>query len=65
MAEVEWDHEHYFRLRVQEHFIGRHLPIWTEPPPKESIRISFERDVTALPDPGAATRVTVPTAIQG
>lgn len=65
MAEVEWDHEHYFRRRVQEHFIGRHLPIWTEPPPKESIRISFERDVTSLPDPGAATCVPIPTAIQG
>jgi rubrerythrin len=65
MAEVEWDHEHYFRRRVQEHFIGRHLPIWPEPPPKESIRTSFEQDVISLPDPGAATRVTVPTAIQG
>src|ERR1700704_3952683 len=37
MAEVEWDHEHYFRLRVQEHSLGRRLHLWTQPPPKESI----------------------------
>lgn len=48
MAEVEWDHEHYFRGRVQEHFIGRRLPLWRQPPPKESIRISFEREPGAL-----------------
>jgi rubrerythrin len=65
MAEVEWDHEHYFRLRVQEHLIGCHLPIWTEPPPKESIRISFEREVTSRPEPGGRTRLPGPTAIQG
>lgn len=41
MAEVEWDHENYFRARVQGHFLGRRLPIWPEPPPKETIRISF------------------------
>jgi rubrerythrin len=64
MAEVEWDHENYFRNRVQEHFLGRLLPIWKQPPPKESIRTSFERDVTALPDPSAAASVALPTAIQ-
>jgi rubrerythrin len=49
MAEVEWDHEYYFRARVQEHFLGRRLPIWPQPPPKESIRISFERELQELP----------------
>ena len=48
MAEVEWDHEHYFRARVQEHFLGRRLPIWPQPPPKESIRISFAREPGTL-----------------
>lgn len=43
MAEVEWDHENYFRNRVQGHFLGHRLPIWNQPPPKESIRHSFER----------------------
>jgi len=45
MAEVEWDHEYYFRARVQEHFLGRRLPLWTQPPGKESIRLSFEGEV--------------------
>src|SRR5205085_5686105 len=42
MAEVEWDHEHYFRARVLQHGLGRRLPIWPEPPPKESIRLTYE-----------------------
>lgn len=42
MAEVEWDHEHYFRARVMKHALGRRLPLWPLPPPKESIRQSYE-----------------------
>jgi rubrerythrin len=38
MAEVEWEHEQYFRSKVLHHRIGRLLPIWPAPPPKESIR---------------------------
>ena len=41
MAEVEWEHEHYFRLKVLSHWLRRTLPIWPEPPPKSSIRTSF------------------------
>ena len=41
MAEVEWDHEHYFRQRVLEHPIGKRLPLWKAPPPRETIRSSF------------------------
>ncbi len=48
MAEVEWDHEHYFRARVQEHFLGRRLPIWSQPPAKDSIRLSFARELPEL-----------------
>jgi rubrerythrin len=44
MAEVEWEHELYFRSRVKEHFIGRRLPLWPQPPGKETIRISFEME---------------------
>jgi rubrerythrin len=53
MAEVEWDHEHYFRSCVLKHRLGRRLPIWPEPPPKESIRLSFETESVepALNDP--------------
>lgn len=38
MAEVEWDHEAYFRGKVLSHFLGKRLPLWTSPPPKEDIR---------------------------
>jgi len=41
MAEVEWEHERYFRGQVQGHRLGRHLPIWPAPPDKERIRASF------------------------
>jgi rubrerythrin len=38
MAEVEWEHEQYFRARVLSHHLGRCLPIWPAPQPKEAIR---------------------------
>ena len=44
MAEVEWDHEKYFRSCLLLHSIGRRLPLWPEPPPKETIRTTFLRE---------------------
>jgi rubrerythrin len=44
MAEVEWEHEYYFRSRVLRHALGRRLPLWPSPPAKESIRSSFAAD---------------------
>lgn len=44
MAEVEWDHEHYFRACVLKHALGRRLPLWPQPPPKETIRRSYESE---------------------
>lgn len=44
MAEVEWDHEYYFRSCVLSHSLGRRLPIWPKPPAKETIRHSYERE---------------------
>ena len=41
MAEVEWEHEYYFRSRVMQHSVGRKLNLWPSPPPKETIRASF------------------------
>jgi rubrerythrin len=46
MAEVEWDHEHYFRSCVLGHWLGRRLPIWPAPPPRHSIRRSYETERT-------------------
>src|SRR5882672_5444096 len=65
MAEVEWDHEHYFRARVQEHLLGRRLPIWPRPPAKETIRLSFERELRASSDQNAAPYMAVGAAIDG
>jgi rubrerythrin len=41
MAEVEWEHERYFRGKVLSHRLGRRLPIWPEPPPKATIRAAL------------------------
>jgi rubrerythrin len=47
MAEVEWDHEYYFRSCVLKHRIGRRLPLWPKPPAKETIRLSFEQETVS------------------
>jgi rubrerythrin len=57
MAEVEWDHEKYFRSQVLRHAVGRRLPIWPEPPPKESIRQPFENERPAHSARTTPTRV--------
>jgi len=44
MAEVEWDHERYFRERVVSHWLGKRLPLWKEPPSRENIRTAFEQE---------------------
>jgi rubrerythrin len=38
MAEVEWDHEQYFRGRVEGHRLLRIFPLWLPLPPRASIR---------------------------
>lgn len=38
MAEVEWEHERYFREVLAGHWMLRIFPLWDAPPPKESIR---------------------------
>jgi rubrerythrin len=64
MAEVEWEHEKYFRSRVMSHRLGRRLSLWPQPAPRETIRKSFAAH--ALPGPvdpenmRAGERVAVP-----
>ena len=41
MAEVEWDHEAYFRERVLAHPLERLIRVWEPLPPRESIRAAF------------------------
>lgn len=38
MAEVEWDHELYFRTKAMSHWLWRWVPRWAPPPPRSSIR---------------------------
>lgn len=40
MAEVEWEHEHYFRTKVLAHPLIRIVPVWKAIPPKQAIRAS-------------------------
>jgi len=47
MAEVEWEHEQYFRAKAAKHPWARLVRLWPAPGPKESIRESFARE--ALP----------------
>lgn len=41
MAEVEWEHERYFRSRVEGHRLSARLKLWPMPPAKEEIRRTF------------------------
>jgi rubrerythrin len=54
MAEVEWDHERYFRLRVLKHWLGRRLWLWPQPPPRGTIRLAHENvGKQSAPEPQA------------
>src|SRR5215207_728807 len=44
MAEVEWEHERYFRECVLSHRWSKRIAVWPAPPPKETIRRSFYMD---------------------
>ena len=44
MAEVEWEHERFFRERILGHWMLRVIPIWSAPPPKESIRAEYDEE---------------------
>ena len=47
MAEVEWDHERFFRLKSASHWAWRWMPQWDPPPPREEIRRSYAEFVRA------------------
>lgn len=41
MAETEWDHECYFRGKVESHPWHRFVPMWQQLPPRTTIREAF------------------------
>jgi demethoxyubiquinone hydroxylase (CLK1/Coq7/Cat5 family) len=59
MAEVEWDHEQFFRSKVLGHPLRRLFPIWSAPPPRERIRARFDEDGRV------DSRAPVPEAVRG
>jgi hypothetical protein len=42
MAEVEWEHEFYFRQKALSHPLSRVVKVWDPAPPKETIRAKHE-----------------------
>ena len=64
MAEVEWDHELYFRSRVLSHRLGRRLSLWPPPAPRETIRLSYEGKKCESLEP-ESSRVPEPTTLVG
>ena len=54
MAEVEWEHEQYFRARVLSHRCAARILLWPAPPPKAEIRRGF---AAQLPVAEAAHRL--------
>jgi hypothetical protein len=58
MAEVEWDHEAYFRSKVESHWLRRVIRVWPPIPPKSAIRSEFARR-----NPGFEPRVRPPLAV--
>jgi hypothetical protein len=42
MAEVEWEHERFFRDQIAGHWLLRMVRIWPAPPPKQNIRRSTQ-----------------------
>lgn len=45
MAEVEWDHEAYFRGKAQSHFLHRLIPHWPVPPARDTYRREFDSEI--------------------
>ncbi len=49
MAEVEWEHEKYFRACVERHKLGAWIPLWPATAPKETIRATYNVELGAIP----------------
>jgi hypothetical protein len=49
MAEVEWEHEKYFRACVKRHKLGAWIPLWPATAPKETIRATYNVELGAIP----------------
>jgi hypothetical protein len=55
MAEVEWEHEKFFREQIVGHWMLRFFRPWNVPPAKETIRAPYERDDATIQRAGSTT----------
>ncbi len=63
MAEVEWEHERFFREKVGGHFLAKFFRPWAPPPAKAAIRASFAAEARdRAPATGGETAPAVPPA---
>jgi hypothetical protein len=63
MAEVEWDHERYFRLKSASHPMWRWTPHWESPPPREEIARSFDRFLREAGKPEVSALLVASTLV--
>lgn len=49
MAEIEWDHELYFRTKSFQSKWSKWIPIWSEPPARELIQKNFLKFSSSMP----------------
>ena len=59
LAEVEWDHELYFRSKAETHWMWRVFPKWKKPPPRETIREDYARFEVTRQAPRLARHLVV------
>lgn len=62
MAEVEWDHERYFRDKVEGHWLSRVVPVWKALAPREEIRRSYGEFARDPVDGDISSRARLPTS---
>ena len=58
MAEVEWDHEAYFRSQVESRWLRHVIRVWPPIPPMDAIRTDFGRR-----NPGYVAQAREPLAV--
>ena len=54
MAQVEWDHEQYFRTCVVRHWLRRIIPLWSHPPARAELGVISPPRPTELSGKSAA-----------
>jgi hypothetical protein len=63
MAEIEWDHELYFRTHAESHWLWKLVPHWPVPSPRAEIRQRFEA-FAARPKPNILKPLKIPLLIR-